>query len=375
MILGEPVKVLQIGMTDNIGGMESYLMAQYRKLDREIVRYDFLNITGESQIVFSDEIEHNDDSIYAVPSRHKSPIGHYWSVFKLLYKKRHTYKYIVLNTCSLYYIFPLFAAFLVGIPHRVIHSHNSGDEIAESLPRKCLKRLNTFLLEISATDYWACSKVAGEWMFGQRDFRIIHNAIDVEKFIYDPVIRQEVRQDLGITNNFVIGNVARFSYQKNHEFLLDIFYEITKYDKSAILLLVGSPNGDEERFAMIKDRVAKYHLESKVLFLGLRKDTERLYQAMDCLVMPSRFEGLSVVAIEAQAAGLPCVVSDQMTSETQITDKFYQLSLKLSPLAWATKVMEIKALPRENEISFIQRAGYDINMVSKSITDFYTSNS
>lgn len=368
-----PVRVLQIGMTDNIGGMETYLMAQYRKLDRENVRYDFLNITGESQIVFSDEIKRNGDSIYAVPSRHKSPLRHYWGILKLLYQKRHEYKYIVLNTCSLYYIFPLFVAALVGIPHRVIHSHNSGNEIAESLSRKCLKKLNKILMKISVTDYWACSKLAGKWMFGQRSFRIVHNAIDVKKFIYNPVIRQEVRQELSITNNFVIGNVARFSYQKNHEFLLDIFYEITKYDKSAILLLVGSPNGDEDRFTMIKNKIKRYRLEGKVLFLGLRKDTERLYQAMDCLVMPSRFEGLSVVAIEAQASGLPCVVSDRMTPETQITEKFYQLSLNLSPLDWVKKILEVKHFQRENELSSIQRAGYDIDMLSESITDFYTS--
>ena len=126
---------------------------------------------------------------------------------------------------------------------------------------------------------------------------------------------------------------------------------------------------------MIKNKIKQYHLEEQVLFLGLRKDTERLYQAMDCLVMPSRFEGLSVVAIEAQAAGLPCVVSDRMTPETQITDKFYSLSLTISPHDWATKILEVKALKRENELLSIQSAGYDINALSKSITDFYTSNS
>lgn len=111
------------------------------------------------------------------------------------------------------------------------------------------------------------------------------------------------------------------------------------------------------------------------MFLGLRKDTERLYQAMDCLLMPSRFEGLSIVAIEAQVAGLPCVVSDRMTSEIQIIENFYQLSLNLSPFDWAIKVLETKALTRKNELHSIQRAGYDINTSSKSITDFFLSNS
>ena len=126
---------------------------------------------------------------------------------------------------------------------------------------------------------------------------------------------------------------------------------------------------------MIKSKIEQYHLEKKVLFLGLRKDTERLYQAMDCLLMPSRFEGLSIVAIEAQVAGLPCVVSDRMTSETQIIENFYQLSLNLSPFDWAIKVLETKALTRKNELHSIQRAGYDINTSSKSITDFFLSNS
>lgn len=371
MILGEPVKVLQIGMTDNIGGMESYLMAQYRKLNRKIVRYDFLNITGESQIVFSDEIEHNGDSIYAVPSRHKSPIRRYWGVFKLLYKKRHTYKYIVLNTCSLYYIFPLFVASLVGIPHRVIHSHNSGDEIAESLPRKCLKRLNTFLLKISATDYWACSKLAGNWMFGNHPFRVIHNAIDTPKFIFNPIVRKQMRNELGVEGKFVVGTVARFSPQKNHEFLIEIFKEVAAKRENAVLMLVGDAAGFQDRLDMIKQKVRAYHLEDKVMFLGMRNDTNKLYQAMDCHVLPSKFEGLCITAIEAQAAGLPCICSDAFSPETAVTELFKTISLDASPEAWCDYITAPVNAMRKNMQKEIILAGYDAATEIKKIEESY----
>lgn len=367
----KPVKVLQIGMTDNIGGMETYLMAQYRKLNRERVRYDFLNITGESQIVFSDEIERNGDSIYDVPSRHKSPLGHYWGVLKLLYQKRHEYKYIVLNTCSLNYVFPLFVAAVVGIPHRVIHSHNSGDEIAERLPRKCLKCLNAFLLKLFATDYWACSKLAGKWMFGKHPFQIIHNAIDTPKFIFNPAIRKQMRKELGVEDKFVIGTVARFSPQKNHEFLIDIFKEIAARREDAVLILVGDAAGFQDRLDMVKRKVHAYQLDDKVLFLGMRKDTNELYQAMDCYVLPSKFEGLCITALEAQAAGLPCVCSDALSSETRITKLFETISLKRTPSDWAKNIINRKNVMRKNMKRDVILAEYDATEEVKKVEKLY----
>lgn len=358
-------------MTENIGGMETYLMAQYRKLNRDKVRYDFLNITGESQIVFSDEIKRNGDSIYAVPSRHKSPLGHYWSVLKLLYQKRHEYKYVVLNTCSLYYVFPLFIAALVGIPHRVIHSHNSGDEITESFLRKCLKKINIFLMKISVTDYWACSKLAGEWMFKGNPFQVIHNAIDTPKFIFNPAVRRRVRRELGIENKFVIGTVARFSPQKNHEFLIDIFKEIAARREDAVLILVGDAAGFQDRLDMVKRKVHAYQLDDKVLFLGMRKDTNELYQAMDCYVLPSKFEGLCITALEAQAAGLPCICSDALSPETRITGLFETISLKKSSSDWAKNIVAREKIIRKNMSCDVILAEYDVTEEVKKIERLY----
>lgn len=369
--MDHPVKVLQIGMTNNIGGMETYLMSQYRKLNRDLVRYDFLNITGEQEIVFADEILKNGDAIYSVPSRHLSPLRHYIGVFKLLFHKRKEYKFIVLNTCSLYYVFPLFIAALVGIPRRVIHSHNSGDEMGEGLGRKAIKALNKLLLRVSATDYWACSRLAGNWMFGSHDFKVIHNAIDTTKFVFNPEVRTRVRKALGLENHFVIGNVARFSPQKNHEFLIEIFHEIVKRKPDAILMLVGDAAGFSDRMCMIRDKVSAYHLEDKVLFLGMRSDTNELYQAMDCHVLPSKFEGLCITALEAQASGLPCVCSDKLTKETRITNNFFTLDLRMTPKKWADFIIEHAQEMRRNMLEDFIHAGYDISEEVSKVERIY----
>lgn len=370
--MNQPVKVLQIGMTNNIGGMETYLMAQYRKLDRTKVRYDFLNITGEYEIVFADEIRKTGDHIFSVPSRHISPLAHYFSVFRLLYQKRHVYQYIVLNTCSLCYVFPLFIAAIVGISHRIIHSHNSGDEGKKSFFRSCIKAFNKLLLWYSATDYWACSKVAGNWMFGSRPFRVIHNAIDTSKFIFNPTVRKQMRKKLGLEDKFVIGTVARFSPQKNHEFLIDIFKEVSSKRENAILMLVGDAAGYQYRLKMIKRKIRAYHLEDKVIFLGMRNDTNELYQVMDCHVLPSKFEGLCITAIEAQAAGLPCVCSDAFSPETAITELFKTIKLNAPPEEWGNYIITYANTMRKNMQKEIISAGYDAAVEIKKIEEYYS---
>lgn len=367
----QPVKVLQIGMTPNIGGMETYLMAQYRKLNRDIVRYDFLNITGENEIVFADEIRKNGDKIYAVPSRHKLPFHHYLGICKLLLKNRHDYKYVVLNTCSLYYVFPLFMAALVGISHRVIHSHNSGDEGKSSFPRNIIKMINRVLLKISATDYWACSNLAGTWMFGSHSFKVIHNAIDAKRFIFDPKVRKKVRGKLHLEGKFVIGTVARFSPQKNHEFLIKVFREVVKREPNSVLMLVGEAAGFQDRWVMIHQKVQEYNLQDKVLFLGMRKDTDELYQAMDCHVLPSKFEGLCITALEAQAAGLPCICSDALPEETKVTDNYYSLPLTLPAGKWADFIIKNMQQDRKDMLKEFVDAGYDIDTEVKKITNLY----
>lgn len=368
----DKIHVLQIGMTKNIGGMETYLMAQYRNLDKDIIQYDFINLTEEYPIAFEKEIKNNGSKIYSVPTRRINPIMHYYKMVKILFKKRKIYDYIILNTCHLYYIFPLFIAKIIGIPNIIIHSHNSKDEIKIGFFRKIWIKFNKLLMNFSVTDYWACSDVAGKWMFGNKSFKIIHNAIKASEFVYDEKIRQKVRHELGISDDkFIVGHVGKFSYQKNHDFLIEIFNKIHEILPDAELLLIGSTVNDETYLNNAKEKVRKLNLEGNVKFLGLRKDVSKLMQAMDCFVLPSRFEGLPLVGIEAQAAGLPCFFSNTITNELAVTDLANYISLEETPEIWAKKIIKTKSIVRKNMLEEIRKKGYDIDIEINKLENFY----
>lgn len=366
------VYILQLGMTKNIGGMETYLMSQYRKLDKEYVQYDFVNLSEEDQMAFSEEIEKNGSKIYSVPKRKYHPFLHYYEMMKILFYNRKKYKFIVLNTCHLYYIFPLFFAKFMQIPNRIIHSHNSNDEIKISFFRKILININKMLMHFSVTDYWACSEIAGKWMFRNRNFRVIHNAINVSDFVYNESIRQKVRTQLGLLKDeFVIGHVGRFSYQKNHDFLIDIFNEIHKVLPEAVLVLIGDAVEDKSYLNEAKQKVKELNLEENVSFLGMRNDVPEIMQAMDCFILPSRFEGLPLVGVEAQVAGLPCYFSDTITKEVKITNLVKFLSLEENPQIWAKKIIKNRDFKRKSDLDEIIKAGYDINTEIRKIEKFY----
>lgn len=366
------IYILQLGMTKNIGGMETYLMTQYRKLDKKDIQYDFINLAEEYTMAFAKEIESDSSKIFSVPTRKHHPLLHYYKMMKILFNNRKKYKFIVLNTCHLYYIFPLFFAKLVGIPNRIIHSHNSQDEIKVSFLRKILIQFNKILMSFSVTDYWACSKLAGKWMFKDKTFKVIHNAIEVSDFVYNKKVRYKIRNELGISNEqFVIGHVGRFSYQKNHDFLINVFNEIYKIFPKTELLLIGDAVNDKSYLNKAKQKVKELGLEENVKFLGMRNDVPKLMQAMDCFVLPSRFEGLPLVGIEAQTAGLPCYFSDTITKEVKITDLVSFVSLKEYPKTWAKKIIKSRDFKRKDISEEIIEAGYDINSEIKKIEKFF----
>lgn len=354
-------KILQIGMTRNVGGLETYLMNQFRKLDRARIVYDFVNITGEYQIAFADEIEQAGSKIFAIPSRHKNPLQHYLEWLKLLRKIRGQYDAIILNANSLSYVFPIFAAKFFGIPRRIFHSHNSGDELEMGILRKILVKFNQLLLDSSVTDRFACSEKAGRWMFGEKKFHVIRNAIDARKLRFDSTVRDQVRKDLKIDRNFVLAHVGRFTFQKNHEFLIDIFARVAEKMPEAILLLIGDAVGDSRFLDATRDKVEHLNLKDRVKFLGLRHDVDKLMQAFDCFILPSRFEGLPMVGIEAQAAGLPCIFSDTITRELEITKNLVQYVPLDSVDKWRIAIENARKLPRRDTLDEISKAGYDIS--------------
>ena len=367
------VRVLQVGMTRNWGGLETYLIQQFRHLDPARVHYDFVNITGEYDICFQQEILAAGREVYSVCSRHHDPARHYAQWYRLLQHHAGEYGAVVLNANSLEYVYPLVIAKRFGIPRRVIHSHNAGYDHPIGRARRALIAMNRRLLRASATDYLACSTEAGQWMFGAgTSYRVVHNAIDMAAYRPDPVRRAAMRQELGLGDALVLGHVGRFSYQKNHDYLLDIFAAVQRERPDAILLLIGGSVEDTSFLDAAHEKAERLGLAGRVRFLGLRDDVPALMQAMDAFLLPSHFEGLPLVGIEAQAAGLPCFVSDVVSRELAITDLMHFLPLG-DASAWTAPILAAAGRPRRDTAAELRRAGYDIEAETRKMEEFFCS--
>ncbi len=369
------LRVLQVGMTRNLGGIETYLIEQFRHLDKTKIDYDFVNITGEYSICYEDEILASGSKIFKVVSRHKNPLLHYWQWFNILLQHKGVYDVIVLNTNSLEYVFPLVLGKVFGIPVRVIHSHNSGFENKQGLARRLLVGMNKKLLAWSANLRFACSQYAGKWMFKDNPYHVIYNAIDIHKYDADLAVRNEMRQALNLDTALTLLHVGRFSYQKNHSFLLDIFKEVHSIHPDSVLLLVGDTSEESEFLTDVKEKIKAYGLESSVRLLGRRDDVNRIMQAADVLVMPSFFEGLTVVGIEAQACDLPLLLSDTVTKELGLLPSTQFISLDAGAKAWAEVIVNSKQHNRRSRYEELKAAGYDIafetERVEKLLIDAY----
>ena len=365
------IKILQIGMTRNLGGLETYMMQQFRHLDRTRVTYDFVNITAEHEIVFAEELRAAGSKIFGVVSRHSNPIKHYRQWIQLLWKIRGQYKAIVLNSNGLSYVFPIFAARFFGIPIRIMHSHNAGDEIKIGAARRILIAFNKLLLSMSATHLFACSTEAGKWMFGNRPFTVINNAIDCRQFRFSLERRNQLRCELGLEDAFVLAHVGRFTYQKNHAFLIEVFASFAKRNPDAVLILIGDAVDDRSFLDDAKLKVRKLGIEDRVRFLGMRSDVSELMQAADCFLLPSRFEGLGIVAIEAQAAGLPCLVSNAVPKAVGITRGLVKFLPLDSIDAWLDAIQAARSIRRRDTSSEIAEAGYDITREIDKLEHFF----
>ena len=369
------LRVLQVGMTRNLGGIETYLIEQFRHLDKSKIDYDFVNITGEYSICYEDEILASGSKIFKVVSRHKNPLLHYWQWFNILLQNKGVYDVIVLNTNSLEYVFPLVLGKIFGIPVRVIHSHNSGFENKQGLARRLLVGMNKKLLAWSANLRFACSQFAGQWMFKDNPYHVIYNAIDIHKYDADLAVRDEMRQALNLDTELTLLHVGRFSYQKNHSFLLDIFKEVHRIQPDSVLLLVGDTTEESEFLTEVKRKIKAYGLENVVRLLGRRDDVNKIMQAADVLVMPSFFEGLTVVGIEAQASDLPLLLSDTVTKELRLLPSTQFISLESGPTAWAEAIVNSKQHNRQSRYEELKAAGYDIGneteRVEKLLIDAY----
>lgn len=311
----KPVIVAQIMGKWIGGGVESVIMNYYRHLDHTKVQFDFICDEDSTRIPY-DEIKKLGGRVFLVPKYQKLP--QYLKALEGLFRKNQ-YRIVHSNVNTLS-VFPLYAAKKAGVPVRISHSHSTSN--AREWKRNIIKNILRPFSKKYATDYFACSELAGRYLFGNKTFdqgkvKIIHNAIDLDKFKFDKVARKKLREEFGIKDStVVIGHVGRFVKQKNHDFLIDVFNEYHTKNPDSKLLLVGTGPLEEK----IKAKVEKLNLSNSVLFLGQREDTNKLYSAMDVFCLPSLYEGLGMVLIEAQMNGLPCLASDKVPKEAKITE-------------------------------------------------------
>ncbi|EST12719.1 glycosyltransferase family 1 [Sporolactobacillus laevolacticus DSM 442] len=353
----EMKRVLVYGLGTSVGGMEEYIMNLFRTIDRSKYVFDIIPHGGKF-FYAEQEVNQLGGKVYKITGQKQSLYGSMKELNKLLKNLRSSHEIIYFNSCGFYNILP----FVLAKKYHytiITHGHNSRDA-ERSVLVEVLHCINRIYVRWISKYRFACSKAAGEWIFGkhyfhQKKVKIINNAIDCEKFRFRERIRQAVRKQLNVENDLVIGHVGRFVYQKNHDFLIDLFHAIHQRNEKSKLLLIG----EGELRSKIEEKVKDLGLDDGVLFLGNRKDIPELMWAMDLFVLPSRFEGLPVVAVEAQAAGLPLILSDTISEETRITKLVTFCSLK-NPLSyWEEAVLSGISKHRDMEKE-IKSSGFDI---------------
>lgn len=335
------MKKLLVGfiMDGKSGGIDKYLLNFLTKVSNEEVRIDFL--TNEIDVELQKELKKCHSNLYAIANL-KHPVSQYRQVCRIM--KEGQYDAVYLNISTAIDCIAAIAAKHSGVERRMIHSHSSGNDCESALKRNLFNGIHKFcrlFLYRYGTEFYGCSVKAGEWLFPKKivnssKFCVIHNAVDREKYKYSAQKREEIRGSMGITDQFVIGHVGNFCYQKNHYFLLDVFEEVHKKEPNTVLLLAG----DGVRFEKVRQIVAEKNLEDVVKLLGRRSDTDYLYQGMDAFLLPSNFEGLPIAGIEAQSAGLPCFMSDEITKESKITEACYFIPLKSGAKYWAEEILD-----------------------------------
>ena len=356
------IRILQVVTHMERGGLESMLMNYYRHIDREKVQFDFL-VHRQERAAFDDEIESLGGKIYRLP-RLVPWSKAYLSELKCFFDEHPEYEVVHVHQDCLSSVI-LKAAAQHHIPVRIAHSHNANQDKNLKYPIKLWYKRS---IPKYATNLFACGKDAGDWMFSGAPYQIINNAIDAAAYAYDPEKRAEMRCQLGLTDELVVGHVGRFNQQKNHPFLLEVFAALLKKEPHAVLLLVG---GGEDMPKM-QAKAQTLGIAERVRFLGVRSDVADLMQAMDVFVFPSLYEGLPVTMVEAQASGLPCVISDKVPSECILTDGLVDiLPLLANPDAWAAKILEKRRILRTDHHTEITAHGFDITTEAVKLQKFY----
>lgn len=358
----EPIRVLQVVTHMERGGLETMLMNYYRNIDREKVQFDFL-VHRSQRAAYDDEIEALGGVIYRLP-RLVPWSKSYRKALDAFFAEHQEYQIVHVHQDCLSSVI-LKAAKKQGVPVRIAHSHSSSQDKDMKYPIKLFYKR---WIPKYATGLLACGALAGDWMFGGAPYHIVHNAIDVELYRFNPEVARCARQELSISPNaWVVGHVGRFSWPKNHRFLLDVFAEIRQRRPEAVLLLVG----DGELRPQVEEKINSLGLEKSVCLTGIRSDVPRMVQTMDVFLFPSLYEGVPVTMVEAQASGLPCYISKNVPPECKMTDLVQSIALSQSAAEWAEKILTSENIRNSDTRGDIQKAGYDIKENAVWLQNYY----
>ncbi|MGE8204557.1 glycosyltransferase family 1 protein [Heyndrickxia sp. NPDC080065] len=360
--MGSPLRVLHVVVNMNRGGAETFIINLYRNVDRREVQFDFLTC---KEGTFDSEIREMGGIVHRIP--YISDVGHSQYIKELhsFFTANNHYKIVHSHMDKMGGIV-LRAAKKAGIPIRISHSHNTRSE--GGLAARIYKWYAGKSITPNATHLLACSTEAAKWLFHKKYpvTKIVKNGIDEEKFRFSPVIRNQVREELGISQHtFVIGHVGRFNYQKNHTFLIDLFSQFHKVEEDSKLILVG----DGPLRGEMEKKISELHLQNHVHFLGIRSDIHRLLQAFDLFLFPSLHEGLPVSLIEAQGAGLPCLISDHISQEVDMGMNLVRYASLKNGEDWVEKMKALKV--RQVNRSQVFNDDYNIKRSVNDLEKFY----
>nr|WP_320017099.1 glycosyltransferase [uncultured Desulfobacter sp.] len=368
------IKIIHFFIGNIRGGITRYLLNNWKFINKEDFHFDF--VTKSKKIDFEQELKNQGCKIYHISCYAEEDEKKFRKEISDIFARGYDIAHIHTAYWKSFIIEEL--AVKYNVQKIIVHAHNTmihddftneKREDARCLHEKCKSEFNIFM----ATDFCACSRLAADWLFGvqipKERIKILNNAIDIRQFQYNPVVREEYRKMLGLENRYVIGHIGRMSYQKNHEFLIHVFHRVLKKVQNSVLLLINDGPLEEN----IRTQVLSLGIESKVLFLGKRDDTENLYQAMDVFCLPSRFEGLPIVLVEAQVAGLKCITSDKVSEEAKITDNLDFLPFNIE--LWKDRIAEIlQGYERRNMNHEISISAYNISDQILALENLYRLN-
>lgn len=357
------MRVLVYGMSsDKLGGIETFLINMNKFMSDDMI-FDYI-IEG-SETIHQDAIDEKGGTALFIALKRKM-LKNILDWMHLLKENKKSHKIVYFNMFSLAWSVPVFLAKLYGYCV-IVHAHNNNLHDCGTVLRT-MHKMNRFLLKYLKIVRFTNSDLSAKFFFGNRPAEMIYNAIDTEKFSYNPEIREKIRTELGVCEKHVYGFAGRIAYQKNPLFLMEIFSEIRKLDEKAAFVVCG--DGD----LMEATRGRAKELGIDVLFLGNVKDVHHYYQAMDCFVLPSRFEGLGIVLIEAQTAGLPCVTSKDVVPQiAQIVEEFVFIALESSVKLWGEKCVIAQKKSEKSRImcfNKVKKSSFDIEVASRELEQY-----